>query len=156
MNIKTIELLEYDRIKENLKSYAISDLAKEMIDKLEPYVDMKFIGKCMNETTEARTIANISSSIPIHGLNGIKNVKEKLQKCMVLSPEDLDVIAGLLGDTERLKRFMESKESAAPVISQYARSFYVLDDLREEIIRCIAYGRVDDKASSKLSKIRKK
>ena len=156
MNNKTVELLEYDKIKELLKSYAISDLGKDMIEKLEPYVDINLIEKYMKETTEARNIVNITSSIPIHSLTGIKNVKQKLHKGSVLSPEELDIIAGLLKDTKKLKRFMKDKESAAPNISQYALSTYELNEEREEIERCIAYGRVDDKASSQLSKIRKK
>lgn len=156
LNNKTIELLEYDKIKEILKSYALSDLGKKMVDKLEPYVDIKLIQKYMNETTEARVIVNITSSIPIHSLKGVENVKQRLGKGIILSPEELDTIAGLLRDTKKLKRFMKDKESAAPTISQYAQSIYELDELREEIERCILYGRVDDRASSKLFKIRKK
>ncbi len=156
MNHKAIELLEYNKIKETLKSYAISDLGKEMIEKLEPYVYINVIEKYMNETTEARAIVNITSSIPIHGLNGIEKVKQKFGKGDMLSPEDLDTIAGLLKDTKKLKGFMKNKESTAPTISQYAQSIYELNDLRQEIERCIVYGRVDDKASSQLFKIRKK
>ena len=156
LNIKAIELLEYDKIKELLKSCTTSDLGMEMVQKLGPYVDIHLIEKYMSETTEARAIVNITSSIPIHSLKGIKNVKQKLGKGTVLSPEDLDIIAGLLKDTTKLKTFMKNKESIAPTISQYAKSIYDLDDLRIEIERCIMYGEVDDKASSKLFKTRKK
>lgn len=156
LNNKTIELLEYDKIKEILKSYAVSDLGSEMVEKLEPYVDINIIKKYMIETTEARAIVDITSSIPIHSLSGIKNVKQKLNKGSVLSAEDLDIIAGLLKDAQKLKVFMNNKESAAPTISQYAKSMYELDDLKTEIERCIIYGEVDDKASSLLCKTRKK
>jgi MutS2 family protein len=156
LNNKTIELLEYDKIKEILKGYAISDLGKEMVEKMEPYVDIKQIEKLMNETTEARAIVNISSSIPIHSLIGIKNIKQKLGKGSILLPEELDTVAGLIKDTQKLKVFMKTKESAAPTISKFAQSIYDLDELKKEIERCILYARVDDKASSKLSKIRKK
>lgn len=151
-----MELLEYPKIKETLKSYAISDLGRDMAERLEPYVDINLIEKYMNETSEARAIVNISSSIPIHSLRGIENVKQKLGKDIILSPGELDIIAGLLRDAKKLKKFMEDKEYAAPIISQYAQSIYELNDLREEIERCILYGRVDDRSSSKLFKIRKK
>lgn len=156
MNNKTVEILEYNRIKELLKSYAVSDMAKDMIDKLEPYVDIKLIEKYMEETTETRNIVNISSGIPIHSLSQINNIKQKLEKGAVLSPEELENIAGLLKDTVKLKYFMRGKESVAPKISEYAKSIYELNDLREEIVKCIEYGRVADKASTALSKIRKK
>ncbi|MDP4146286.1 MAG: hypothetical protein Q8936_17680 [Bacillota bacterium] len=156
MNNKTIEILEYNKIKEILKGYALSDLAKEKIDKLEPYVDIHLIERYMKETTEARAVVNISSSIPIHSLKGIKNVKDKLDRGAVLSPEELDITANLLRETKRLKRFMQDKSVAAPTIASYALSTYELDNLRDEIERCISHGRVDDKATSELSKIRKK
>ncbi len=156
MNKKAMELLEYDKIKETLKGYALSDQGKEAVERLEPYVDIHAIKKYMQETDEARAIVNISSSIPIHSLTGIGNVQQKLKKGMVLSPEDLDMVAGLLRDTKKLKVFMKGKESAAPTISQYALSIYDLEELQQEIERCIAYGRVDDKASPQLAKLRKK
>ncbi|SCG84402.1 MutS2 protein [Proteiniborus sp. DW1] len=156
MNKKTIELLEYNKIKETLKGFALSDLAKEEIDKLEPYIDISLIEKNMNETTEARAIVDISSSVPIHSLIGINNVKQKIKKGIVLNPEDLDNVAGLLREVTKLKRFMSDKEHVAPTISSYALSTFGLDYLREEIERCIVHGRVDDRASSELSKIRKK
>ena len=156
LNTKTIELLEYDKIKEILKSYALSDLAKDEIDNLEPSVDINLIKKYMEETSEARAIVNITSSIPLHSLGGIKSVKQKIEKGMVLLPEDLEVISGLLKEVERLKRFMLDKEQVAPNISLYVLSIFPLEDLREEIDRCIFRGRVDDKATSNLGKIRKR
>jgi DNA mismatch repair protein MutS2 len=156
MNSKTMELLEYNKVKEILKGFALSDITKENIDKLEPSVDIRLIEKNIKETTEARAIVDISSSVPIHSLKGVKDVKQKLEKGGILSPEDLSIVASLLDEVKKLKRFMNDKGHAAPTISTYALSAYELDEVREEIERCIANGRVDDKASSELSKVRKK
>lgn len=156
MNKNTFEVLEYNKIKEILKSYALSDMAKQMIENLEPYVDMKIIERNMLETTEARAIVNRSSSVPLHGLAGIKLIKDKLGKVGSLLPEEFEVICGLLRDGKKLKKFMCDKKDIAPTVSTYALSIYELDELLEEIDRCIAQGRVVDKASSELSRIRKK
>lgn len=156
MNKKAIELLEYDKIKKIIKNFALSDLAKEEIDKLEPYINISLIEKYMKETTEARAIVDINSSIPIHSLVGMNNIKQKIKKGIVLNPEDLDNIAGLLREIAKLKRFMSDKEYVAPTISSYALSTFELDDLVQEIQRCIIHGGVDDRASSELLRIRKK
>lgn len=156
MNNKAIELLEYNKIKELLKGYALSDMAKERIEKLEPYVDINIIRRNMIETTEARAIVDINSSVPIHSLNGIKAVRDKIEKGMILSPEDLGMISELLKEVKRLKRFMLDKQQVAPTISLYALSTYELDGLREEIEKAIVRGKVDDRATSKLYKIRKR
>jgi DNA mismatch repair protein MutS2 len=156
LNKNTFEVLEYNKIKELLKSYALSDMAKDMIENLEPYVDIKLIERNMLETTEARAIADRSSSVPLHGLTGIKLIKDKLGKVGNLLPEEFEVICGLLRDGKKLKRFMSDKQEIAPVVSTYALSIFELNELLEEIERCIAQGRVIDKASSELSRIRKK
>lgn len=133
MNNKTTELLEYNKIKDILKGYALSEIAKNNIEKLEPLVDKNKIEMDMKETTEARNVVNISSSIPLHSLAGINGIKEKLDKGIILSPEDLETLCGLLKEIKKMKRFMEDKQYYAPTISSYIHSAYEMEDVREEI-----------------------
>lgn len=62
----------------------------------------------------------------------------------------------LLECVRRMKRFMSGMQLPAPGISTYAASMYELADLYDEIDRCIVDGRVDDRASPELHRIRKK
>lgn len=156
MNKNAINILEYNKIKESIKNYALSEIAKDMADKLEPSIDINIIQNNLKETTEARNIVDRSSSVPLHGLKGIKNIKDKLGKGGNLTPEEFETICGLLRDGNRLKRFMRDKEDAAPNVSSYALSIHELSEAVDEIERCIYKGRVDDKASSELSRLRKK
>lgn len=156
MNKETIKILEYNKILETLKGYALSEMAKERIEALEPMVDINAIEKQLRETTEARAIIDRSSSVPLHSLSGIKKIKEKLGKGSNLLPEELEAISTLLREGKRLKIFMEDKAFEAPMVSTYAQSIYELTELTEEIDRCIFRGRVEDKASGELCKLRKK
>lgn len=156
MNKNTIEVLEYNQIIQTLKSYALSDMAKEIIEKLEPYVDIKLIERHMEETTEARAIVDKSTNAPLQSLTGIDFIRDKIKKGVNLLPEELEKIAILLRDGKKLKNFMKDKLYCAPRVSTYAASIYELDDLIEEIEKSIAQGRVLDKATTTLSKIRKK
>jgi len=149
-------LLEYDKVKERLAEFAVSDLGKKRIRELEPSINKAVIETWLAETTEARAIVDRSSSVPLHSLNGIEDIMGKLGKGMTLTPEELTRIRGLLGEGKRLKRFMKDKGYIAPMVSSYVLSFSDLDNLAEEIDRCIQGGRVDDKASPELGKIRKK
>jgi len=45
LNKKTVELLEYDKIKNILKTYAISELGREAVEKIQPCFDIKIIEK---------------------------------------------------------------------------------------------------------------
>lgn len=156
LNIKALEQLEYDKIKEALKACVVSELGKELVEELHPSNDAERIRRQLMETTEARKIMDKSSSVPIQNLVGIEKVMEKLGKGIALNPEDLQMILGLLHSTGKIKHFMEERQYLAPTISSYGLSMYELKDVMDEIARCIVNNRVDDKASPLLEKIRKK
>lgn len=156
MNKKALELLEYNKIIDELEQYAVSELGKKMISNLHPSDDIDRVRNQLIETTEARKIIDKSSSIPIQNLVGIENVIEKLGKGIALNPEDLQNILGLLRSTRKIIRFMDERKYIAPTISSYAFSMYELSEVIEEIDRCIANNKVHDKASPQLDKIRKK
>jgi DNA mismatch repair protein MutS2 len=156
MHEETMILLEYDKVIDRLADFAVSALGKKMIRNLEPSVRQAVVEAKLAETTEARAIVDLTSSIPLHSLTGIEDVMGKLGKGMVLVPEELTQLCSLLGEGKKLKRFMKDKNHLAPAVSSYVLSISDLDDLAEEIDRCIRGGRVDDKASPELGKIRKK
>ena len=85
MNQNALEILEFEKIRTELKGYALSDMAKEVIDKLEPSLDKRKIERWLLETTEARNIVDRSSSVPLHSLTGIDKIKEKLGKLLLCS-----------------------------------------------------------------------
>ncbi len=156
MNQTAIEMLEYNKIKELLIGYAISEKGKEAIRRLKPSVDIQIIEGWMKETTEARMILDCKRNVPIHKLSDIENIMNKLGKGNALLPDELAVIAGLLVSGKRLKKYMDGMQSIAPTVSAYTFSLYELEDVVEEIEKCIENDRVHDKASSALYKIRKK
>ena len=155
MNLTAIKILEFDKIKDLLKTYTVSAMGMELIDRLEPSLNINTIMSWMNETTEACAVMQRSGSVPIHSLTGMENVAGKFGKDITLLPEDLDLILGLLQEVGKLKRFMDDKSAVAPIVSSYALSAYELDELSEEIARCIQHGMVSDKASNDLNRIRK-
>lgn len=149
-------MLEYNKIKEQLASFAINRATKEQIEKLQPSSNLNIIKSWMLDTTEAKRILEKSASVPIANLNGLEQVLEIPKKGLNLSPDQLTLIYGLLENVSRMQRFMRDKTSVGPSVSSYAYSMFDLSDLKEEIYRCIRNGRVDDHASKALLKVRKK
>ncbi len=147
MNIKALEQLEYYKIKEELKNCVVSELGKELVEKLQPTDDAERVRRQLIETTEARKIMEKSSAVPIQNLVGIEKIMEKLGKGVALNAEDLQMILGLLHSTRKIKHFMEERRYIAPTISSYGLSMYELKDVIDEIGRCIVNNRVNDKAS---------
>ncbi|SHJ73927.1 endonuclease MutS2 [Paramaledivibacter caminithermalis] len=156
MNKTTIKMLEYDKIKEMLTKYALSESGRELIKKLEPSINIDIIKNWLMETTEAKNLLESNFRVPLHSLSGIDRIMERLNIDYILNPEELIILADFIKNSRRMKSFMKSKTSISPNISTYALSIYDLEDVSEEIDTCIRNGRVDDKASPQLSKIRKR
>ncbi len=64
MNTMTFEKLQYNELKEIVKSYCVSGLGKELLNKLEPSTSIKVVRNRLNETTEARTILDAEGHVP--------------------------------------------------------------------------------------------
>lgn len=156
MNQKALQQLEFNKIKERLSEFTISDEGKSMVDRLEPSNDIKRIEQALLETSEARAIINKTSAVPIQNLVGMGPIMDKVKKMINLTPEELTRIADGLRNINRLKQFMSTHESIAPHISGYAYSMHECKDLVEEVDTCIKNGRVVDEASGNLEKIRKR
>lgn len=156
MNKTAIFMMEYDKVKKRLLDFAVSDLGKRAISKLEPYIDVNVIAANQLETTEAKAIINISSSVPLLSLDGMENLMDKCTKNSLLTPSEFTTIYEFLKESNKMKKFMKGKEYLAPRVCAYAYGINELEVVREEIYKCIDRGRVADIASSQLAKIRKK
>jgi MutS2 family protein len=156
MNEYAMKILEYDKLKENLKQYAISEAAKNMLDRLQPSVDIPEIERWMLETTEARRITDINASIPLTAMEKIGEVMAKTGKGFALTTDELTAVKELLESVKKLKRFMSPMQAVSPVVASYALSMSELPHLHDEIDRCVIGGIVDDRATPELNRIRKK
>lgn len=156
MNQNTMHTLEFDKILEEIKQFALTDKAIEKINQLTPVTDLDIIAAWMNETSEAFAMLERNSSVPLISMEGIEAVISKAAKEITLTPEELTSCENLLEAVKRIRKYMAGMEHIAPGVASYARSMYDLPDLGEEIRRCIVNGRVDDRASNELGRIRKR
>lgn len=153
---QTKKMLDWPDIISRLKEFALSEAAKEQIENLDFVTDYYLVVRRIAETTEARNIYDVSSSIPLHALTGIRSVIEKLGRSEILRPVDLTHMAGFIKDSQKMIRFMGDKEGIGPNLSSYALSMDPLEVEMEEITRCIVHNSVADQASGKLYKLRRK
>src|SRR5690606_33807521 len=154
MNEHTFEKLQYNELKEIVKSYCVSGLGKQLIDQLLPSSNVKVVKHRLNETSEARAILDAGGNVPFSGVSNIEHIITKLEKCMILDPSELLSISNFLRGCRRIKTFMSGKEFAAPTVASYARSMTEFLDVEEEINFSIKNNQVDSAASSELKRIR--
>lgn len=154
MNHITFEKLQYNELKDIVKSYCVSGLGKQLLDKLTPSPNLTVAKNRLNETTEARAILDAEGHVPFLGVSNIDNTIQKLEKGIILDPSELISISDFLRGCRKIKKFMLEKEFFAPVLASYANSMSEFKSVEEEINFAIKANRVDSAASRELKRIR--
>lgn len=154
MNQATFEKLQYNELKDIVKSYCVSGLGKQLLDKLTPSPNITVVKNRLNETTEARAILDAEGHVPFLGVSNIDNTIKKLEKGIILDPSELVSISDFLRGCRKIKKFMLEKEFFAPVLASYANSMAEFKSVEEEINFAIKANRVDSAASRELKRIR--
>jgi DNA mismatch repair protein MutS2 len=155
LNHQTFEVLEFNRIKEIIADYALTKEGKKQVLNLMPSINKRQIEGWLEELTEAVAILKISSSVPVHGLEGMEQMIGSLNKGVALKPEHFIKLHHFLDCCSKMRRFMKDKEYVAPRVTSYIQSLSELPNLAAEIGRCIRNGGIDDYASKELLKVRK-
>ncbi|MFY0217025.1 endonuclease MutS2 [Bacillus cereus] len=154
MNTMTFEKLQYNELKDIVKSYCVSGLGKELLNKLEPSTSIKVVRNRLNETTEARAILDAEGHVPFFGISNIASTIQKLEKGMILDPEELVSVSDFLRGCRKIKKFMLDKEFFAPVLASYTNSMTEYKSIEEEINFSIKGNSIDAAASKELKRIR--
>jgi DNA mismatch repair protein MutS2 len=155
LNTHTFKVLEFSVIKDQIGSFCLTLAGREKVMDIMPSTNLKQIRSWQDELSEAIEIMKISTSVPVHGLEGMEQLLKSLNKGVALRPDQLSKLSDFLDCCGKMRRFMKDKDYVAPRVSSYIFSTEELPKLAEEIIRCIRNGGVDDYASKELLKIRK-
>lgn len=156
MDNMTMSMLEYDKVKEILREYAVSYAGRKHIDDLMPGSHVRAIEAALKETSEAKVLLEKGASVPLPSLEGIEHIVSLLHTGYLFTEQDFAAVQTFLHSCGQLMKYMAGKRDIAPTVSSYALSMQELPRLKSEIERCIRFGKVDDQASKQLEKIRKK
>ena len=154
MDTTTLDMLEFDKIKEQLKTYCVSGLGKERCERLKPETDPRRIVLALAETTESLIIVGAGGQ-PLHGLHDIREALTTAEKGAILAPKDLLRIADVLRGAAKFKKLMRTKSKEMPLISAYSESIADLEGIVEAVVTSIEGERVSDHADDDLRKVRR-
>lgn len=153
MNNTTIEKLQLNEVKDKIKEYCVSSLGKDLIDKLIPSKNIKIVKRKLKENIEAKKVLENSNHIPLEGLFNIIPIIDKIEKGMILEPNELIRIEDFLRGCKKIKSFMIDKEFYSPTLSSYALNITLCENIEYEINHCIKNNKVDSQASKELKKL---
>ncbi|MFF2887440.1 DNA mismatch repair protein MutS [Paenibacillus sp. NPDC057967] len=155
MNESTLRKLEYDKIKKMTVELTVSDAGKRLAEGMKPSLSKAQIEAWQTETFEASELLGSGASIPLSAMEGIEAFLVLLGKGRSYNEGELEALAVWLASVAQMKRYMRGKMHIAPTIASYAESLDDCKTLREELGRCIRYGRLTDEASPDLGYVRR-
>jgi DNA mismatch repair protein MutS2 len=156
MQQRTLHMLEYEEVKKQLLTYAMSYLGKRQIAELQPIADVKRISRWLDEVQEGKRVLETGSSVPIPSLDGMELVMMRLKQGYILTESDVSDVSMFLQSLEKLRQYMLKKRDVAPQIASYALSTHELEGLREALEESVQHGQLRDEATPTLARIRKK
>ncbi|MFC0332635.1 DNA mismatch repair protein MutS [Paenibacillus sepulcri] len=155
MNETSMNKLEFNKMKDKLIHYTVSDSGRELAQRHIPSTNPAQVRSWLRETGEAAGLLAAGASVPLSAMEGMVPFMALLGKGKIYSELELGQLALWLTAVSQMKRYMDAKRDAAPTISGYADSMHDCPELRKELERCIRHGLLTDQASPGLADIRR-
>jgi DNA mismatch repair protein MutS2 len=158
MNEKSLEILEFNKIKKKIEEYTNTGAAKDIIEDLKPYDNIYAVRQHLEETREALKLLVIKGEAPFDGIYDVRTGITMAKKGSVLMPIQILRIGAVLRSARRFKKYISHKddEESFPVIEDICSGITELNKLEDKIFLSIeSEEQVSDRASSTLYKIRR-
>jgi len=153
----TFLVLEFSKIKNQLKEKISTATGELIVEKIVPKVDLQQIFNAQRETTEMREIISYDGTPPFSRLEDVSSeLKKSAVKGFILDAKKIIKILKVLKTSRLIKKFLLKTKEKYPLIKERAEKIRTFSELEKEIIQCIDEdGLVLDRASPELRKIRR-
>lgn len=151
-----IKKLEFDKVLDRIRQFAVSEPAQDLAKNLHPFVDHQLIQRELQLVSEAKELLIAEGSVP---LDGIKNIIPALKKSSIenhiLSCRELLDIASTLRVARTLSTFIVKRRTHYPLLFTLSADLFYDKVVEYNIFQCIDDdGNVRDSASKELKQIR--
>ncbi|WP_099221425.1 endonuclease MutS2 [Listeria costaricensis] len=158
MEKRVEQLLEFDKIKQQLKEFATSVLGRETIQQLRPSADFTLVQKNQRETEEGAKVIRLRGSAPITGLYDVAPHLKRLEIGGNLNGLEIHQIGSNLRVSRAMKNFLADLEDQGvelPLLYALSSELLVMRDMEDRIALSVdEAGYVLDTASDTLRGIR--
>ena len=164
MNKRSIRVLEYNKILEQLSGYAMTEGAKKKIASLRPSNERNVIEALQQNTRDAFLRLEKYGQVSFSGVRDVKESLKLLEISSSLSASELLDMASLLETAAEVKHYgsqsgadEDSEHKLYDSLTAYFDELIPLEDISSEIRRCIiSSDEIADDASGALKSIRRK
>ncbi len=159
MNEKTLSKLEFYKIMELVKAFAVTAGGKRHIDDLMPKVNLEEVKVLQEETAEAIHISVKKGRMPLADIKEVKPILKHIDLGAILSAGELLAIRDVLRLTRQGKNYYQDAIDSGeqyPYLSTYFEGLTPYTNIEREISRCIvAADLFADDATPELLQIRR-
>lgn len=158
MNERSLRVLEFDKVKDKLKKYAVTYGGKELVDKLVPYETVFEVRNALEESREAYELLIKKGNPPFEGLHDVREGIERAGKGGILTLAQLLYVGNMLRCSRRVKEYLSraEEEESFPRLEDLAYILTPIKNLESEIENAIvSEEEVSDRASATLHSIRR-
>lgn len=157
---KALKVLEYDKIIEMLLDLTQGELARDLVENLEPSNDIDEVRRMQEETSEAYRVLARYGDIDYSAASHIKHLVSKASLGSMLFIEDLYDIMQNIFLVSSIKRYLKTSIEDENLNLNHLRKLYdslaSLDDLKKKLsMTIVSRDEVSDSASSTLRSIRR-
>jgi DNA mismatch repair protein MutS2 len=148
-------VLEYEAIRQRVAAHATCSLGKELALRMQPATEMDTVLRLLEETKQARTLAEASGRPPFGGVTDVRGQVMNAGRGGVLAPRDLLDIANTLYGSRRMKAYLSRSQVEAPLVTRHGDGLGEFPEIEQAVERSIDNrGEVVDSASDELQAIR--
>lgn len=153
---ETLLMLEFPIILEQLADYTRCEDARLRALALHPFQMPNPLALATQKTRSARRIFDAMGKAPISTMEGLTLLQKRIELGEILSLGELSAVGSFLHHCRLLRKYMERAVTIDALVGSYGLSIQPLEELREEIERCIRSDQVLDSASPLLRTLRQK
>ena len=156
MKERTLRVLEFTKIREQLAGKALTEMGAERCRALVPSCDMAEIALWQQETEEAAVVLQYIGGHPMMAFQDVRPFLALADKGATLSPKALLAIAELLRASRTARDALVTERDNTPLLRQKAEGLCTLRHLEQDITDAVlSEDEIADRASAELMNIRR-
>ena len=156
MDSRSLHVLEFDKIRDRLATFASFSLGVERCRELMPTDDIRLAREWQAETREARRLIEEKSDVHLGGVHDLRPQTEQALRGSPLLPVDLNHVRYTLQRARSLQRTLSRLSEQFPYVADVAARISVPQEVVDEIGRCVdERGEMLDSASETLARVRR-
>ena len=155
MDDKSLEVLEFHRIREILAGFTSFSASRELAITLRPLSDYENVSLLLRQSAEARRLLSLEPEFSIGGVIDIGEAAKMAALGKILEPRALVEIQQTLAAMCQLRSNLGKLSKQVPLLWNIASGIVELQQLEKDIGGCITQsGELLDSASSRLGMVR--